>query len=89
MYNFKTGTWKVVNDYPFGSGSYIAMYDIVFIPESRSFLIIGGNDGSGVFVSHIAKFKDGVWHDVGRLNSGRNVNLCLVLFDSQLMKTLF
>ena len=87
MYSFGTGNWNTVNDYP-GSGPYpgVCSYDMLYIPETRSYLVIGGDDGSGNDeVSQIFKFEDGIWYDVGRLNSGRNVKFCSFLFISQLM----
>ena len=42
-----TGAWQTVNDHPFGTGSGLAYYDQLYIPETSSYLylVIGGFDG--------------------------------------------
>ena len=80
MFNFGTGTWKTVDDYPFGSGSFVVGHDLLYIPETSSYLIIGGSDGPGKALFQIAKFKDVAWFDAGRSNSAHNVSFRLVLF---------
>ena len=70
LYSFDTGTWITADDYPFGSGSGLADYAMLYIPETSSYLVIGGM-ASG---SQIAEFKDGAWYDAGRLNSVRGVS---------------
>ena len=49
---------------------------MVYVPETQSYYVVGGVAGSGYgTLSEIAKFKDGVWSDAGRLNSARDVSL--------------
>ena len=49
---------------------------MLFIAETRSYLLIGGYDGDDD-LSQIAKFQGGVWSDAGQLNSARRVCFCL------------
>ena len=74
LYNFGTGEWKRVGNYPFADGSFVNDYDILYIPEMSSYLLIGGAIGSGQMSSQIAKFKEGVWSDAGQLNTSRAVS---------------
>ena len=75
LYNFGTGAWKMIDDYPFGSESErLSDYEMLYIPETRSYLVIGGDDG--YYLSQIAKLKNGAWSDAGRLNSARYVSFC-------------
>ena len=67
LYNFGTGAWKTVDDYPNpglpGAGVYD--HEMLYIAEIRSFLVIGGwngPDGSD-YLSQIAQFKNGIWYD--------------------------
>ena len=88
LYNFGTGAWDTVDDYPFGYGSYAVAkavydYEMLFISEIRSFLVIGGY--SGGMLSQIASFQNGVLSDAGQLNSPRQVSFCSLLFVSQLI----
>ena len=74
LYNFGSGSWKAVKDYPFTSGPRITDYDMVYIPEVLAFLVIGGYDGFSL--SQIGKLKDGQWSDAGKLNTARRVSFC-------------
>ena len=78
LFNFGNGGWKQVDDYPFGSGESDSVYDydMVYISETQSYLVIGGYSAS--YLSQIAKFKDGVWSDAGQLNSGRRVSFLII-----------
>ena len=75
-YNFGTGAWKTVSDYPFGSRVY--SYAMVYIPAKSSYFVIGGSDGIGL--TQIARLTNGVWSYAGQLNSGRAVSfVCFFL----------
>ena len=61
--------WKTVADHPFPSAR-INGYAMVYMPETRSCLVIGGTDGDGNGnLLQIAKIQGEVWSDAGRLNS--------------------
>ena len=71
MYNFATETWRRVEDYPFSSGQSFYDFDMIYIDEISSFLVIGGTDGIDSY--QIAMFKNGAWFYAGKLNSARHV----------------
>ena len=75
LFDFGTGEWKTVDDYPFTS-SRVTSYVMIYIPETLSYLVIGGSDGGTeiVVLSQIARFKGGKWSDAGRLNFARRVS---------------
>ena len=73
MYEFGTGTWKTISDYPYGE--YLNNYDMLYVPDMSSYFVIGGNGESGV-LSNIVKLKDGAWSDAGKLKTARYVNFC-------------
>ena len=77
LYNFGTGSWKTVSDYPFSSKS-VYSYDMLYIPDTSSYLVIGGSDGNGL--SQIAKFFNGNWIDAGQLNLPRTVSFLLFVY---------
>ena len=77
LYNFGSGTWKTVDDYPFCRGMGCSDYDMLYIPETSSYLVIGGDSSRPI--SQIARFKDGAWSDAGKLNSARVVSFCSFL----------
>ena len=81
LYSFDVDAWKTVDDYPFAIGEGIYAYAIVFIPETKSYFVIGGATGkSGKDrVSHIAKLTNGAWSLAGKLNLARSVSFCLFL----------
>lgn len=70
MYDFATGGWTTVDDYPFGRN--VLYFDIVFIPDITAYIVVGGQIG-GQFSDRIDKFQNGIWSNAGKLNSGRNV----------------
>ena len=74
QYNFETDSWRVVEDYPFGSGQYLSAHEMLYIEETQSYLVIGGYSGGKL--NQIAKFQDGSWFDAGQLNSPRQVSFC-------------
>ena len=76
LYSFGTGAWKTVDDYPFGTGKGVYGYEMVFIPKTKSYFVIGGATGSNGKnrVSDIAKLTNGKWTLAGKLNSARNVS---------------
>ena len=83
LYAFDTNAWADVEDYPFViPGSRITDYSMIFIPETSSYLVIGGTtfvDYVAV-LSQIAIFANDTWYDAGRLNSVRRVSCRLLLF---------
>ena len=82
LYNFVTGAWKSVDDYPFATLS-VYNYAMVFIPEIKSYFVIGGATGkmNADIVPHIAKLTNGAWSSAGNLKSARLVRLCLINSD--------
>ena len=79
LYNFGTGAWKLVDDYPFATFA-VYTYEIIFISEKNSFFVIGGSTGKygKDQVSHIAKLANGVWSSAGNLKSVRAVSYFFV-----------
>ena len=74
-YNFGTGSWAVMEDYPFGDGSFIADFDMVYVAAKSAYYVIGGfSSGS---LSTIAMFKNGAWSQAGQLNTARYVSFSL------------
>ena len=73
LYDFGTGGWTTVQDYPYGT--YVAYYDMVYVPATSAYYVIGGYDGGSL--SQIAKFKNGAWTEVGQLNTAREVSFSL------------
>merc|ERR1712106_596952 len=69
LYNFGIGKWNTVDDYPFGTNRYM-LFDMLYLPITSTYLVMGGSDSSG-YLSQIVTFKNGVWSDVGQLNSPR------------------
>merc|ERR1711935_38718 len=67
LYNFGTSAWTTTADFPFGGGTGLIDYDMIYIPDDRSYLVVGGM--AGAEYNQIAQFKDGEWTDAGRLNS--------------------
>ena len=74
LYDFGTGDWTTVRDYP-SDAEYVAYYDMVYVPATSAYYVIGGY--SGGFLSTIGMFKNGAWYDAGRLNTGRSVSFSL------------
>ena len=72
LYDFGTSAWTTTADYPFAASWYFIVYDMVYIPEIQSYLVIGGMSAGDM--SQIAKLSDGQWSDMGHLNSARNVS---------------
>ena len=54
-------------------------YEMLYIPEISSYLVIGGYSGD-VNLAKIAQFKNGAWSDAGNLNSPRHVSFSLKHF---------
>ena len=77
LYEFGTSSWLNVDDYPFGR-TWVFDYHMVFIPETSSYYVVGGEDGVAFqgagYLSQIGKFKDAAWSDGGRLNVPRSVS---------------
>lgn len=78
LYDYGTGDWTSVPDYPFGSGSSVYAFDMLFIGELSTYFVIGGYD-INFSMATIAKFKNGAWSHAGRLNSARQV-LSFIVF---------
>ena len=76
LYSFDTDTWKTVKDYPYAKGEGLYGYAMLFFQETKSYFVIGGATGKNGKdrVPHIAKFTNGDWSLVGKLNSERNVS---------------
>ena len=72
LYDFSTGKWIQVDSYPFG-GNCLCDHDMVFIPETSSYYVIGGEKCPDSF-SQIGKFTDGAWSDAGHLKVKRQVS---------------
>ena len=58
---FDTGKWNTNDDYPFTNvcATMVVDFAMLYIPETLSYLLIGGSDDSGtsfVYISQIAKF---------------------------------
>ena len=79
LYDYGTGDWTSVQDYPFGSGPSVYAFDMLFIGELSAYFVIGGYD-TNFSVATIAKFKNGAWSHAGRLNSARQVLYFSLLF---------
>lgn len=81
LFDFVTGGWIVVSDYPFSTGSGFGEYEMLFIPEITAYCVIGGMNGQGdnIVLATIALFQNGRWSNAGRLNMARNVSLTVSL----------
>ena len=77
LYEFATGEWTELDDYPFGSSKSFSDYDMVYIPEILSYFVIGGYDGFYP-MSQIARLTKGEWFDAGNLKTKRGVSFCSV-----------
>ena len=75
LYDLDTGAWIAVLDYPYGSGMTVIDYDMVYVPATSAYYVIGGADGFGS-LSKIAMFKNGAWREAGQLNKQRSVSFC-------------
>ena len=78
LYSFGIGVWKTVDDYPYATGKGVYGYEMVFIPVTKSYFVIGGatgQNGEGR-VSHIAKLTNGPWY-LAELKSVRSVRFFL------------
>ena len=75
IYDFGTGDWTTVQDYPYAGPvtGAVAGYDIVYVPATSAYYVIGGWDGFVRF-STIGMFKNGAWSKAGQLNMARNVS---------------
>ena len=77
VYNFETTKWTKVAHYPFGGSVF--SYGMVFIPEIKTTIVIGGLDpnySTQNYLTQIAMFShdDGTWIDAGQLNQARYVS---------------
>ena len=74
LYDFGMDAWTPVQDYPYGA-EFIVDYDMVYIPATSAYYVIGGYGGG--YLSTIGMFKNGAWSEVGQLNTVRSVSFCL------------
>ena len=81
MYDFAKGNWTETEDYPFATGPAFFKYDMVYVPATLAYYVIGGVTSSDteteIKLKQIAMFKNGVWTDAGQLNTGRRVSFSL------------
>ena len=82
LFNFGSGAWTTAIEYPFGSKPYLSLYDMVYVREILSYLVIGGMSGEDL--SQIARFTNGAWYDAGQLYKARGVRVPSFLFGSKL-----
>ena len=75
VYDFGMDAWTTVQDYPYAV-DWIAYYDMVYVPATSAYYVIGGYDG-GSAISTIAMFKNGAWSEAGQLNTAREVSFSL------------
>ena len=73
VYDFGMDAWTTVQDYPYGDG-YVNSYDMVYIPATSAYYVIGGYDGTRL--KTIGMFKNGAWSEAGQLNTARQVSFC-------------
>ena len=78
LFDYGTNGWSTSEDYPFGNGDYVALYDMLYIEELSAYFVIGGL--SSVDLATIAKFANGVWSSAGELNMARYVSFCSFCF---------
>ena len=74
LYDFGTGDWTTVEDYPY-SARAVGYYDMVYIPSTSAYFVIGGYDGDENLAA-IGMFKNGAWNEAGRLNTAHKVSFC-------------
>ena len=75
VYDFGTGDWTTVQDYPYVGGSEIYAFETVHIPSISAYFVIGGYDGDES-LSTIGMFKNGIWSKAGQLKTARHVSFC-------------
>ena len=63
-----------VSSYPFANG-YMFAFDMVYIPNILSYVVIGGHDGKAL--SQIGMFTNGTWSDAGQMNRARAVSFAI------------
>ena len=78
VYDFGTGDWTTVPDYPHGV-RYVSDHDMVYIPQTSAYYVIGGYDGSDR-ISTIAMLKNGAWSEAGHLNTARTVSFYVLVW---------
>ena len=69
----------MASDFPYGIYQ-VYDYEMVFIAELTAYIVIGGYDARGQWLSNIAMFANGAWSNAGHLNRGRDVSSSLILF---------
>ena len=80
LFDFGSDEWTNVADYPdtrvVDYPLWICEYDMLYIPESAAYYVIGGADRSPS--SAIVKFHNEVWSIAGQLNHPRKVSLAII-----------
>ena len=72
LFDFETGGWTIVSDYPFGNG-VVSNYDMLYVPQLSACFVIGGWTGWD-YSATVAKFQNDLWSDAGQLNEARSVS---------------
>ena len=75
VYDFGMNAWTIVQDYPYGPYGFVYSYDMVYIPATSAYYVIGRYTGG--FLSTIGMFKNGAWSEAGQLNTARSVSFSL------------
>ena len=75
VYDFVTDDWTTVQDCPYFG--FIFDYDMVYVPATSAYYVIGGVKNDWDQLSTIGMFKNGAWSEVGQLNAARYVSFCL------------
>ena len=73
IYDFGTGNWTTVHDYTYGA-VYVAFYDMVYIPATSAYYVIGRVNEKRQDLSKIGMFKNGAWSEAGQLKTTRHVS---------------
>lgn len=81
LYDFGTGDWTTVQDYWFGGATYIAYYDMVYVPSTSAYYLVGGHDDTvkQSLLERIAMFQNGAWSEAGQMHHARQVSFCYLL----------
>ena len=77
VYDIGVDAWTIVQDYP-SDAEYVAYYDMVYVPATSAYYVIGGYDSTRL--KTIAMFKNGAWSEAGQLKAARSVSLYSFLF---------
>ena len=75
LFDFGTGGWTELGDYPYVDRDYYFAYAMVYIDDLSAYIVVAGYVSRAI--KTIGMFKNGVWSDAGQLNTARNVIFCL------------